>query len=132
MRLWHKNLIEVLPRQQLLGQWRECCAIAKSIAETGTPNHLLVNKIIDYPLQQFYNYGLLVAQEMIKRDYKVDIENFVKYFPNILRIKTDKMFEGWHDDRYLMQCYYNLQEKFDCGGIIFDEWKMIERKVNNG
>ena len=69
---------------------------------------------------------------MIKRDYKVDIENFVKYFPNILRIKTDKMFEGWHDDRYLMQCYYNLQEKFDCGGIIFDEWKMIERKVNNG
>lgn len=29
MRLWHKDLIEVLPRQQLLGQWRECCAIAK-------------------------------------------------------------------------------------------------------
>lgn len=25
MRLWHKDLIPYLPRQQLLGQWRECC-----------------------------------------------------------------------------------------------------------
>ena len=37
MRLWHKDLIYVLPRQQLLGQWRECCLIAKNIAEKGTP-----------------------------------------------------------------------------------------------
>jgi uncharacterized protein (TIGR02328 family) len=33
MRLWHKDLISVLPRQQLLGQWRECCLIARNIAE---------------------------------------------------------------------------------------------------
>ena len=46
MRLWHKDLIPYLPRQQLLGQWRECCCIAKSIHDKGSPNHLLVNKII--------------------------------------------------------------------------------------
>ena len=39
MRLWHKDLISVLPRQQLLGQWRECCLIARNIAEKNTPNH---------------------------------------------------------------------------------------------
>ena len=49
MRLWHKDLIDVLPNGQLLGQWRECCAIARNIKAKGTPNHLLVNKIMDYP-----------------------------------------------------------------------------------
>ena len=32
MRLWHKDLICVLPKNQLLGQWREVCLIAKEIA----------------------------------------------------------------------------------------------------
>lgn len=27
MRLWHQELISKLPRQQLLGQHRECCAL---------------------------------------------------------------------------------------------------------
>lgn len=27
MRLWHEDLLEKLPRQQLLGQHRECCAL---------------------------------------------------------------------------------------------------------
>ena len=27
MRLWHEELISKLPRQQLLGQHRECCAL---------------------------------------------------------------------------------------------------------
>lgn len=27
MRLWHEKLISKLPRQQLLGQHRECCAL---------------------------------------------------------------------------------------------------------
>jgi uncharacterized protein (TIGR02328 family) len=35
MRLWHKDLIPILPDKQLLGQWRECCLIAKNIKEKG-------------------------------------------------------------------------------------------------
>lgn len=27
MRLWHEELIPLLPRKQLLGQHRECCAL---------------------------------------------------------------------------------------------------------
>ena len=56
MRLWHKELIDVLPRQQLLGQWRECCCIALNLSKSGTPNHILVNKILDYPIDEFFEY----------------------------------------------------------------------------
>lgn len=31
MRLWHIDLIPVLPREQLVAQWRECSAIAGAI-----------------------------------------------------------------------------------------------------
>lgn len=70
MRLWHKDLIPVLPRQQLLGQWRECCAIMSNIAKKGTPNHVLVNKVMDYNHDHFYTYALHVKDEMRKRGYK--------------------------------------------------------------
>ena len=33
------------------------------------------------------------------------------------------------NDRYLLQCFYNLQEKFDCGGIDPTDWKRIVEKV---
>ena len=64
MRLWHKDLIKVLPRQQLVSQWRECCAIAGRLAKYGTPNHLLVNKILDYHPDHFVFYANLVVKEI--------------------------------------------------------------------
>ena len=56
MRLWHKDLIPYLPRQQLLGQWRECCCIVRNIAMLGTPNHILVNKVMDI---QWVIFGIM-------------------------------------------------------------------------
>ena len=123
MRLWHRDLIEVLPRQQLIAQWRECCCIARNIVVNGTPNHLLVNKILDYDLSEFYSYSILVSSEMVNRGYKVDRNKFEKY------IKCDRFvshpFEEWFNDRYFWQCYFNLQEKFDCRGISVNEWENI-------
>lgn len=73
MRLWHKDLISVLPQKQLCGQWRECCLIAKAISENGTPNHLLVNKVMDYNPVEFLIYSIdYVANEMKSRWYNVD------------------------------------------------------------
>ena len=124
MRLWHKDLIPVLPRQQLLSQWRECCCMAKNIAERGTPNHLLVNKVLGYDKSELYSYSILVSSEMVERGYKVDRSKFEKYcYSNRF---TNHPFEEWHNDRYFWQCYYNLQEKYDCGGITEDEWQKIE------
>ena len=127
MRLWHKDLIHVLPRQQLLGQWRECCCIAKNIAEKGTPNHILVNKIMDYPIEHFITYSHYIYKEICQRGYKADWTKFQKYSENrTLLIEYDSLFKDWHNDRYLRQCFYNLQEKYDCGGISEEEWKRIE------
>jgi uncharacterized protein (TIGR02328 family) len=129
MRLWHKDLIAVLPKQQLLGQWRECCCIARNIKVNGTPNHLLVNKIMDYPAGHFWKYGFLIMQEMEHRGLKCDFHKFEQWFDRPYALETPdefELFEGWHNDRYFLQCYYNLQEKFDCGGITLGEWMKID------
>lgn len=130
MRLWHKDLIDVLPRQQLLGQWRECCLIAKEIQTKGTPNHLLVNRVMNYPLNHFYTYGMAIYGEMTRRGYKPKLLNFKKRISekdqNLVYKKH--LFCGWHADSYLKQCLYNLKEKYDCGGITKEEWEKIERK----
>ena len=128
IRLWHKDLIPYLPKNQLLGQWRECCCIAKNIADNGTPNHILVNKIMDYPIEHFIAYTTLVKQEMQKRGYKCDTSRFTKWLEwDAFKILKNEIFEGWHNTRYLRQCLYNLQEKYDCGGISKEEWNNITR-----
>ena len=138
MRLWHWKLIPVLPRQQLLGQWRECCLIAKNIEEQGTPNHILVDPIIEYSCEEFILYTKRIANEMESRGYHVNQNSFVKYLSGAsdLRWRNAKssdvfpLFKGWHTDEYLRQCYYNLEEKHDRGGISDEEWKKIEKAYN--
>lgn len=132
MRLWHKDFIHVLPNQQLLGQWRECVAIARNIAVKGTPNHLLVNKVMDYPKWHLMAYTIEVCTELEKRGYRVDRQRFFQWFDQWKdgTVKTHdiehyELFGGWHNDKYFRQCYYNLQEKHDCGGISILEWNRI-------
>jgi uncharacterized protein (TIGR02328 family) len=127
MRLWHKDLIPYLPQQQLLGQWRECCLIAKTIKETDTPNHILVNRIMNYSLNHFWSYGTEVAAELIRRGYQVNENKFTQYFDNqtLMRISHELIFKEWHDEEYLTICYYNLLEKYRCGGISREEFEPI-------
>lgn len=133
MRLWHKDLIPYLPRQQLLGQWRECCLIAKNITEKGTPNHILINPIMDYPIEHFISYTCLVLKEMEDRGYCAVSNAFRKYFNDpklyINTLMRKKIFPDWHTDRYLEQCLMNLEEKHDRGGITDDEWIYILENV---
>ncbi len=135
MRLWHKDLIPYLPRQQLLAQWRELCAIAGSIAKKGTPNHLLVNKVLKYDIRCFINYSGIVIGEIKSRGYKINKNSYERFLQNIKARMYNwtspfdigkELYHGWHNDRYLRQCLFNLQEKYDCGGIPEEEWKIIE------
>lgn len=134
MRLWHKDLIPYLPKKQLIAQWRECCAICSNWANKGTPNHILVNKVMNYPTCDFIFYTNMIKVQMISRGYKVSEVSKNNFHNNSQKIvgineNNDKlMFEGWHNERYLKQCLMNLQEKYDCGGIPEDEWKIIENK----
>lgn len=132
MRLWHKDLITALPRKQLLGQWRECCLIAKALRDKGTPNHIIVNRVTKYPVEHFVTYTSIVWEECTSRGYTLNWHTFARYFDdanasNAAAVSGKELFEGWHNERYFWQCYYNLQEKYDCGGISESEW----RTVNN-
>ena len=129
MRIWHKSLIPVLPKAQLVAQWRECSAIAGAILKNGTPNHLLVNKVLDYPISHFITYSLKIRVEMTRRGYKTmqSVEDkIVSIYPNYTQIAYENLFKDWHNERYFEQCFYNLQEKYDCGGLTEEEWKNIE------
>lgn len=133
MRCWHRALIPFLPRLQLISQWRECCSIAKSIAEKGTPNHILVNRIMDYPIDHFEKYTDKVVSELYDRGYFISESAYRRFMNNIqkIQLKDDKydggsyIFGGWHNDTYLRQCLYNLEEKAICGGISAEEWSII-------
>lgn len=130
MRLWHIDLIPVLPREQLIAQWRECSAIAGAILKNGSPNHLLVNFILDYSFDEFISYSYYVRQEMTKRGYKT----MEKVWEKILSLKSDfclikkeDLFRCHMNGRYLTICYYNLGEKYLGGGISNTDMKKIEQ-----
>ena len=129
-RLWSFQLVPFLPRQQLLSQWRECVCIAKSIHDKGTPNHILVNKIMDYPISEFNDYCNIVLVEMIKRGYNVSessinkLDKYIDFWPDSDK-QYSKPFYTWHTNRYLNQCISNLQEKYDCQGLTEEEWKKL-------
>ena len=143
MRLWHKDLIPYLPRQQLVSQWREVCFIANDWAMTGTPNHILVNEIMNYPIQHFVSYCNMIFVEMGLRGYRIMPNSLSRLNVNIKLIDRGEhpesglivgihgwvnsdIYSNWHNDRYLLQCYFNLEEKYDRGGMSDDEWDRIE------
>lgn len=116
-------MLPILPTMQLKGQWRECCLIAKALHD-GNLNHILVNRVKDYPIEHFVTYSYLVANEMYRRGYKVNKSRFDQYF-HLQKSVDEKLFGDWHNERYLRQCLYNLEEKAICGGIPADEWQKI-------
>lgn len=70
MRLWHKSLISYLPREQLVAQWRELSSIAGAIQKNGTPNHILVNFVLNYSYDDFISYAYYIREEMTNRGYR--------------------------------------------------------------
>lgn len=134
MRLWHKDLIEVLPREQLIAQWRELSAIAGNIQKKRTSNHILVNYVLSYDFDHFISYSYLVRKEMTKRGYKTmdSVWNkIVSLKPDYTQLNFSEIFKEKHNIRYLTQCYYNLQEKYDCNGIKQEDWQKISTAVKD-
>ncbi len=120
MRLWHKDLISILPREQLIAQWRELSAIAGAIQKNGTPNHGLVNFVLDYDYSHFISYAYYIREEMTKRGYRT----IDKVWYKITSLKEDgdilpieEVYREKMDDFYLHVCLYNLMEKASCGMI---------------
>lgn len=124
MRIWHQSLIPYLPRQQLLGQHRELCALRGR--GWGRP-HATVNYIFKHKPIKLYAFHYLVMEEMKQRGYHPDE---IWYQPNY-RGTTLGFQENWaddekcfktlitrkqniyseHDDEYLQECLENLKSK---------------------
>ena len=125
MRLWHQSLIPHLPRQQLLGQHRECCALRG--AGWGR-KHSVVNYVFIHEPTYLVAYHYLIMNEMKRRGYNPDSI----WYNCDYRGKTLGTQQGWvneklvgnlliasqytpiyseHNEEYLQECLDNLREK---------------------
>lgn len=116
MRLWHEELIKKLPRQQLLGQHRECCALR---GNGWKRKHSTVDYVFKHDYYKLFLYRLLIIEEMKKRGYRVDSnwEN-AKYrgkicqeFIEVNILNPTKPIYSEHNDDYLIECINNLKAK---------------------
>lgn len=132
MRLWHCKLIKVLPQAHLVAQWRELSAIAGAIEKNGTPNHVLVNFVLDYDYDNFISYAYYIRQEMTSkgiRTMNTVWDKIVNLKPEWTLLPFEKIYEQKMDDLYLKICYYNLYEKYLCG--MFDNIEPINEVVKH-
>lgn len=116
MRLWHQALISKLPRQQLLGQHRECCALR---GKGWQRKHATVNYVFDYFPYRLFKYHELIMQEMTERGYRVSPEWFEKEYrgkqlPAYDRLEEENLppiIYPEHNAIYLQECLDNLKQK---------------------
>ena len=117
MRLWHQALIPYLPRQQLLGQHRECCALRG--AGWGR-KHSVVDYVFTYSPNRLIAYHYLVMDEMERRGYHPDkVWRDPEWRGNRLgkceNWASMEEFAGLiypeHNDEYLQEYIENLKEK---------------------
>ena len=123
MRLWHYELIPYLPKDMLVSQWRECIAIKRQW-EKGALKHRLVSYVMNYDKTMFLGYVYLIVGELNERNIKWQ----QKYLNELLEFCGGIWVTpyGEHNNRYLTQCYYNLQEKYDRGIITQEEWEKVK------
>ena len=132
MRLWHTKLIKYLPREQMVAQWRELSAIAGAIQKNGTPNHVLVNFVLDYNYDNFISYAYYVRKEMTSRGYRTMNsvwDKITNLQPDYTILPFEEVYKEKMNNTYLEICYYNLYEKYLCGGISKEDWDKIENNI---
>ena len=116
MRLWHEQMIPLLPKNQLLGQHRECCALR---GNGWKKKHKTVDYVFSYSPYELFLYHSLVMDEMEKRGYQVSIEwrdknyrgKIAEKYRNLEEKMIDSPIYKEHNQEYLQECIENLQEK---------------------
>lgn len=131
MRLWHYQLLPYLPDAQLKGQLRELVAIMHDWRDKGTTNHLLINRVMEYPKEELLQYYLHFHMayshrfaKMPKGDISLEFMLFAEPIPDALR----PVYEGWHNRQYLRVCMANLYEKHYSRGtsrVSDEEWQRL-------
>ncbi len=126
MRLWHEALLPVLPRAQLLGQHRECCALR---GLSWGKRHAVVDYVFTHPREGLTVYHQRVMEEMRRRGYQVegcwDNPGYrgQRCEPEVADEALLRLYQSRcpvydeHDDAYRQACIDNLRGK----GIFLDE-----------
>ena len=122
MRLWHQSLIPHLPRQQLLGQHRECCALR---GRGWGRKHSVVNYVFEHDPALLVAYHFKVMNEMKARGYHPDEiwydgnyrgtsigyqKDWCDFNECVEAFKKDIIYPE-HNDEYLQECIDNLKSK---------------------
>ena len=116
MRLWHQTLIPYLPRQQLLGQHWECCALRGG---GWGKKHATVQYVFKYSPYKLFHYHYLVMDEMARRGYQVTpawrVATYrgktLPAYDNLPPIASTNPLYPEHDTDYLQACLINLRHK---------------------
>ncbi len=116
MRLWHEDLLSLLPREQLLGQHRECCALR---GKGWGKKHSVVDYVFTYSPYKLFLYHSLVMEQMSKRGYKADplwLDPFYrgkscKAYEHIKELPRTFPIYSEHDEAYKLECLENLAQK---------------------
>lgn len=120
MRLWHQELLAFLPRAQILGQHRECCALR---GMGWGKKHSTVDYVFSYSVKRLVDYHLLVLREMEHRGYKpAHLWYCHEYrgkntlpWPYALPCEdytsADAHIYPEHNDAYREECLANLRQK---------------------
>ena len=116
MRLWHEQIIHILPKNQLLGQHRECCALR---GNGWNKKHKTVDYVFTYSPYNLFIYHSKIMDEMEKRGYRVSIEwrdkNYrgqkAESYSNLEETNISSPIYKEHNDEYLLECIENLAGK---------------------
>lgn len=119
MRMWHVDLLPVLPDKQFKGQLRELVAIMRDWRDKGTTNHVLINRVMEYSKAELTAYFELYAKYYEKR-YGKKLDKYLKEFSEFAKDSTPGrlyhiagvLYPQWHNHAYLRICMANLYEKY--------------------
>lgn len=125
MRLWHEALIPLLPRQQLLGQHRECCALR---GRGWGKKHATVDYVFNHSPMWLAAYHRKVLDEMSHRGYTYDSKwedvsyrgAYCEPYTPSLKLAGEfneayaqrgLVYPEEHNLKYLKECLENLERK---------------------
>ena len=115
MRIWDYRLISYLPNAQLKAMRYE---IGDMVKQYPNIKNRLVSYANNYDIRYLESYFRDILEEFNRRK----INHNKKYDDEILKITNEKSISEFkhlnyfypeHNDRYLKQCFYNLEEKYD-------------------
>ena len=120
MRLWHQDLLAFLPRAQILGQHRECCALR---GMGWGKKHSTVDYVFTHSVMRLVDYHKLVLREMEHRGYKPahlwysheyrgkNTMPWLCALPSEDYLSADAPIYPEHNDAYREECLANLRQK---------------------